>query len=180
VAVPDRCQRRGGMSQPESNRPSSATAASTRSSTAPGLARALRWPICRFDSLSSGAGRQSAGGGAVHLPCAAASPGTGGRIANIASLGGKVGVPGNTSYSASKFGVVGFSDALRMGADPHGRQRDGGLPILGGDGVSRTVRGCPGSPGRTARTSHIHRQDDDGGPVRAVTLDAAWRRRRRW
>ena len=38
---------------------------------------------------------------------------SGGRILNIASVGGLVGVPHLASYSASKFALVGLSDALR-------------------------------------------------------------------
>ena len=37
----------------------------------------------------------------------------GGRIANIASFGGKIAVPHMAPYSASKFALVGLSDALR-------------------------------------------------------------------
>ena len=39
---------------------------------------------------------------------------TGGRIVNVSSLGGKLAIPYNTSYIASKFAVTGFSDSLRM------------------------------------------------------------------
>ena len=39
---------------------------------------------------------------------------TRGRIVNISSLGGLLAIPFNTSYVASKFAVVGFSDSLRM------------------------------------------------------------------
>jgi short-subunit dehydrogenase len=39
---------------------------------------------------------------------------TGGRIVNVSSLGGMLAIPGNTSYVASKFAMVGFSDSLRM------------------------------------------------------------------
>jgi short-subunit dehydrogenase len=35
-------------------------------------------------------------------------------IANIASLGGLIGMPGMSAYSASKFAVVGFSEALHL------------------------------------------------------------------
>ncbi|XP_060071535.1 17-beta-hydroxysteroid dehydrogenase type 6-like [Ylistrum balloti] len=36
-----------------------------------------------------------------------------GRVINVASLAGRVGLPGFTAYSATKYGVVGFSDCLR-------------------------------------------------------------------
>jgi short-subunit dehydrogenase len=39
---------------------------------------------------------------------------TSGRIVNISSLGGMLAIPFNTSYVASKFAVIGFSDSLRM------------------------------------------------------------------
>jgi short-subunit dehydrogenase len=37
-----------------------------------------------------------------------------GRIVNITSIGGKIAVPHLLTYSASKFALVGFSEALRM------------------------------------------------------------------
>ena len=43
-----------------------------------------------------------------------------GHIVNIASLGGKYPFPGSTGYSASKFAVVGFSNALRHELKPEG------------------------------------------------------------
>ena len=45
------------------------------------------------------------------LPCLKK---TSGRIVNISSLGGVLAIPFNTSYVASKFAVIGFSDSLRM------------------------------------------------------------------
>jgi short-subunit dehydrogenase len=39
---------------------------------------------------------------------------TRGRIVNISSLGGMLAIPSNTSYTASKFAVIGLSDSLRM------------------------------------------------------------------
>lgn len=44
----------------------------------------------------------------------------GGYIVNTASLGGLIGVFGYTDYCASKFAVVGFSEALRSELKPHG------------------------------------------------------------
>jgi short-subunit dehydrogenase len=44
----------------------------------------------------------------------------GGHIVNVSSLAGVIGVFGFTSYAASKFGVVGFSEALRCELKPQG------------------------------------------------------------
>jgi short-subunit dehydrogenase len=43
-----------------------------------------------------------------------------GRIVNISSLGGVLAIPYNTSYIASKFAVIGFSDSLRMEVEQEG------------------------------------------------------------
>ena len=56
-------------------------------------------------------------------PVSALLPGMkerGGIIVNTASLAGLVGVFGYTDYSAAKFAVVGFSEALRSELKPHG------------------------------------------------------------
>jgi 3-dehydrosphinganine reductase len=46
--------------------------------------------------------------------------GRGGYVVNTASLAGLVGVYGYTDYCASKFALVGFSEALRSELKPHG------------------------------------------------------------
>ena len=43
-----------------------------------------------------------------------------GRIVNISSIGGKVAVPHLAPYCASKFALVGLSDAIRAELDPYG------------------------------------------------------------
>ena len=43
-----------------------------------------------------------------------------GRIVNIASIGGRIAVPHLAPYSASKFALVGLSDAIRAELDPYG------------------------------------------------------------
>jgi NAD(P)-dependent dehydrogenase (short-subunit alcohol dehydrogenase family) len=43
-----------------------------------------------------------------------------GRIVNIASIGGRLAVPHLGPYCASKFALVGLSDAVRAELDPHG------------------------------------------------------------
>jgi len=45
---------------------------------------------------------------------------TRGRIVNMSSLGGMLAIPFNTSYVASKFAVIGFSDSLRMEVEQAG------------------------------------------------------------
>lgn len=45
---------------------------------------------------------------------------TPGHIVNISSVAGFVGLYGYTAYSASKFGIAGFSEALRMELEPDG------------------------------------------------------------
>ncbi|RYX83769.1 SDR family oxidoreductase [bacterium] len=56
-----------------------------------------------------------------------------GRIANIASFGGQVAVPHMAPYAASKFGLVGLSDALR-----HEVAKDGVLVTTVCPGIIRT------------------------------------------
>lgn len=43
-----------------------------------------------------------------------------GQVLGVCSLAGKVGVPGRTTYCASKFAQAGFLDALRVEAEEHG------------------------------------------------------------
>lgn len=43
----------------------------------------------------------------------------GGRIVNIGSLGGRLGLPMNSAYAASKFALEGFSESLRLEMLPH-------------------------------------------------------------
>jgi short-subunit dehydrogenase len=103
---------------------------------------------------------------------------TSGRIVNVSSLGGIVAIPFNTSYVASKFAMIGFSDSLRM--------------ELAGAGVSVTVI-CPywvvtefheryldkdgrpkGPSGRAIYTEKMMTADECAG----IILRAARRRKR--
>jgi short-subunit dehydrogenase len=72
----------------------------------------------------------------------------GGRIVNIASIGGKLSVPHLLPYSASKFAMVGFSDGLRAEL-----RRDGILVTTVCPGLMRT-----GSP-RNATFKGRHRAE---------------------
>jgi short-subunit dehydrogenase len=71
---------------------------------------------------------------------------TSGRIVNVSSLGGMLAIPFNTSYVASKFAMIGFSDSLRM--------------ELAGAGVSVTVI-CPSW---VVTEFHERYLDKDGRP----------------
>jgi NAD(P)-dependent dehydrogenase (short-subunit alcohol dehydrogenase family) len=44
---------------------------------------------------------------------------SGGRIVNVSSVAGFIGIFGYTAYSASKFGVIGMSESLRCELKPH-------------------------------------------------------------
>ena len=46
--------------------------------------------------------------------------GTGGHVVNVASMAGYVAGPGGTSYTATKFAVIGFSESLRAELREHG------------------------------------------------------------
>ena len=55
--------------------------------------------------------------------CAALVPamrGQGGHIVNVSSMAGFIGIYGYSDYAASKFGVIGFSEALRSEVKPLG------------------------------------------------------------
>ena len=61
-----------------------------------------------------------------------------GHVVNISSGAGKVGVPGEAAYCASKHGLVGFTNALRAGVRADERQLLGRL--------SRTGQRCRNGP----------------------------------
>lgn len=72
-----------------------------------------------------------------------------GRIAMVASIAGKVGSPMRTAYSAAKFGLIGYADALRTEVTSDGLQihviapgsvrTDVSRNALNGDGSARGV-----------------------------------------
>lgn len=53
-----------------------------------------------------------------------------GHIVNVASMAGVASVPGLATYNASKFAVVGFTDAVRLEAHPHGIDVSAILPYF--------------------------------------------------
>jgi short-subunit dehydrogenase len=68
-----------------------------------------------------------------------------GRIAFISSIAGKVGVPMRTAYSAAKFGLLGYADALRAEVSIHGIQVHGIAPGSIRTNVSRNALTSDGS-----------------------------------
>ncbi len=101
-----------------------------------------------------------------------------GRILAVSSLGGKVTVPYNTPYCASKFAMHGFYEALRTELAPHGVSCTIVCPWwvatefheaqLDKDGVRRGPRGRAYYTRRTMTSERCAQ----------VALDAAFRRRR--
>jgi short-subunit dehydrogenase len=68
-----------------------------------------------------------------------------GRLAFISSIAGKVGVPMRSAYSAAKFGLLGYADALRAELSVHGIQVHGIAPGSIRTNVSRNALTADGS-----------------------------------
>ena len=64
---------------------------------------------------------------------------TGGRIVNISSIGGRIGVPHLTPYCVGKFALAGFSDALHAELEPVGVSVTTVTPYLMRTGSHRNV-----------------------------------------
>ena len=94
----------------------------------------------------------------------------GGRVVNISSIGGKIGVPHLVPYSASKFALVGLSDGMRAEL-----QKDGVVVTTVCPGLMRT-----GSP-RNATFKGRHRDEyawfaiSDSLPVTSIGAERAAR-----
>lgn len=101
-----------------------------------------------------------------------------GRLVNLSSLAGRLAIPFNSGYVASKFALGGLSDTLRL--------------ELGGHGVSVTLV-CPYWVVSEFHESYLDRDGKPKGPrgralytrrtmtadrCAVITLEAAWRRRR--
>lgn len=68
-----------------------------------------------------------------------------GRIAMVSSVAGKVGVPMRTAYSAAKFGLIGYADALRTEVTGEGLQVHVIAPGSVRTNVSRNALNADGS-----------------------------------
>lgn len=76
---------------------------------------------------------------------ARAAQGKGGRIAMVSSVAGKVGVPLRTAYSAAKFGLIGYANALRSEVTGAGLQVHVIAPGSVRTNVSRNALNADGS-----------------------------------
>ena len=151
-----------------SRRWSATPAGSTPSSRAPGGAwparsRRRRWPTPGPSSTPISSG-----------PCGWWPPrspvSVSGRAASCSwsSIGGVIGLPFQAYYSASKFALEGWAEALAWGLEPHG------VPVTlvepgnfhtGFTGARRTVPTAPGDPYReaSARAIGTMERDEAGG-----------------
>ncbi len=69
-----------------------------------------------------------------------------GHVVNVASLAGKLPVPGLAIYNASKFGAVGLTQATRLEFAPHGVSVSGVLPSAVRTGLSSGIQLGHGMP----------------------------------
>lgn len=103
---------------------------------------------------------------------------THGRIVMISSLGGKTAIPYNTPYCASKYGLHGFSDSLRMELYQHGVSVTVICPwwvVTEFHEAQMDKNGTPrGQRGRAIYTKKTMSADQ----CAQITLNAALRRRR--
>jgi len=103
---------------------------------------------------------------------------TRGRIVNISSLGGMLAIPFNTSYVASKFAVIGFSDSLRMEVEQAGVSVTAICPFLVVTEFHERYLDKDGQPkgpsGRAIYTEHTMSADQ----CAQIVLRAARRRKR--
>jgi NAD(P)-dependent dehydrogenase (short-subunit alcohol dehydrogenase family) len=96
-----------------------------------------------------------------------------GRIINVASLGGRLGTPGEAAYSASKFALVGYSEALRHEVAPLGIQVSLVEPGFFQTNMEQSASGPENpiadyAPIRAALESAIKHNFEKGGDAREV------------
>ena len=92
-------------------------------------------------------------------------PRGGGRIVNVASIGGKIGVPHLVPYSASKFALTGLSDGLRAVLEKQGHRvlqaRDGQQGPAAAVQKIRTGQQQKCEPGLARRHRPVHGENGD-------------------
>jgi short-subunit dehydrogenase len=114
------------------------------------------------------------------LPALLAAPGS--HVVNISSLFGLIAPPGQAAYCASKFGVRGFTEALRAEVVPRGVGVTSVHPGGVRTGIGRNIRvGSGVSEAERARSQEVSERLLTMPPERAarIILDAVERRRPR-
>lgn len=94
-----------------------------------------------------------------------------GRIVNVSSLGGRIGLPMNSAYAASKFALEGFSESLRLELLP--AKVYVSLiepPAVATDTLDQSIRVASGAGG-SARTAAMVDQMRKAGRTSPVTPD---------
>ena len=102
--------------------------------------------------------------------------GGGGRIVNISSLGGRVGLPMNSAYAASKFALEGFSESLRLELLPHQIFVSVVVPgAVATDTLDTSIREVrvPASPYSERRAAMVRRLRDEGAKSSVTPVDVA-------
>ena len=101
-----------------------------------------------------------------------------GRIVAVSSLGGKMPVPWNTAYAASKYALHGFFDSLRIELQPHGVSVTvicPGMVVTGFHEAQMDKDGTPQGP----RGRNIYSRDMMSSDRSAdILVWAAWKRKR--
>ncbi|EFV14698.1 SDR family oxidoreductase [Segniliparus rugosus] len=97
-----------------------------------------------------------------------------GHIVNIASIAGKIGVAGLSTYNAAKYGVVGFSEALRFELSQHNVEVTTIMPSFIKTGL------IDGINVEDALILKIVRPQPPEKVAEAIVVSAAGRGRNRW
>jgi NAD(P)-dependent dehydrogenase (short-subunit alcohol dehydrogenase family) len=100
----------------------------------------------------------------------------GGRIVNIGSLGGRLGLPMNSAYAASKFALEGFSESLRLEMLPHKVYVSVIVPgAVATDTLATSIREVSASVSAyvARREAMVHQMRDEGVKSRVKPADVA-------
>ena len=101
-----------------------------------------------------------------------------GRIIAVSSLGGKAGLPYNTPYCASKYGMHGFYDSLRMELASHGVSCTVVCPWWVATEFHEAQMDKHGTPRGPRGRAYYTKGTMTADRCASITLDAALKRRR--
>jgi len=103
---------------------------------------------------------------------------TKGSVVTVSSLGGKSGLPANTSYTASKYALHGFYDSLRMELSPHGVSVTLICPYWVVTEFHEAMLDKTGSPRGSQGRAIYTKKMMTAERCAEITLEAAYKRRR--